>query len=222
MSTIAAPPVRWNDRKFHFDPTKPRWLQIVKLTAQIFALLGGLLLALASMLMYPMLLSGTGYAIVYLGPIALVFVTSFFLVAQAWFPADMPAFVRLQMRFGMGLFAAAWFIGVFGIANGYATPIIVQDAPMVYKRTSTPSDPKQISYYVGTRVWQSSRKVYEITVRRDLYLHLDVPVVKAWHIPWQQLHAMPNRGLLRLTVGRGRLGINWLHSVVGVAPSHSK
>lgn len=215
MSTIAAPPVRWNDRKFHFDPTKPRWLQIVKLAAQIFALLGGAVVALASVLMYPPLLTGTGFAIVYLGPIALGFVASFFLVPKSWFTADMPAFVRLQARFGLGLLGAAWFIGAFGIVNGYATPVFVKDAPMVYKRTSTPSDPKQINYYVGTRVWPSSRNVYEVTVRRDLYSHLEVPVVKAWHIPWQQLDAMPNRGLLRLTVGQGRLGINWLHSVVG-------
>jgi hypothetical protein len=66
--------------------------------------------------------------------------------------------------------------------------VFVKDAPMVYKRTSTPSDPKQITYYVGTRVWPSSRNVYEITVRRDLYSHLEVPLVKAWHI-WIQLAA---------------------------------
>ncbi|MDE2501315.1 MAG: hypothetical protein KGL56_14100, partial [Alphaproteobacteria bacterium] len=64
--------------------------------------------------------------------------------------------------------------------------------------------------------------VYEVVVRRDLYDRLDVPVVKALHIPWQQVGAMPDRGLLRLTVGQGRLGINWLNGVVGEAPPASR
>ena len=35
MSVSAARQPRWNDGKFHFDPTKPRWIQILKLVAQM-------------------------------------------------------------------------------------------------------------------------------------------------------------------------------------------
>ena len=218
MTMSAAPPARWNDKKFHFDPTKPRWPQIAKVVAQMAGLMGGLILALVSVFVYPMLLTGVGYALTYLGPGVVGFVATFFLIRDAWFPADMPAMARLQTRLGIGLFVSAWFIGAFGIANGYATPGVVQDAPMVYKRTSTQSDPKQKSYYVGARVWPSSRNVYEVIVRRDLYDQLDLPVVTQWHLPSRQLDAMPGRGRLRLLAGQGRFGINWLDGVIGVAP----
>jgi len=217
MTMSAAPPARWNDKKFHFDPTRPRGPQIAKLAAQIAGLMGGLILGLVSMIIYPMLLTGGGYAGTWLGPGA-VGVAASFLIRDSWFPSDMPTAARVQTRLGFGLFAAAWFIGLFGIANGYATPVAVEDAPMVYKRTSTPSDPKHMSFYVGTRVWPSSRNVYEIIVRRDLYKQLDVPVVTQWHLPSRQLDAMPDRGRLRLLVGQGRFGINWLDGVIGEAP----
>ena len=213
MPDSTAQTARWDDRKFHFDPNKPRWVQIVWLVVQIFGLFGGLVLALISMFAYPMLLTGTGYAVVYLGPIVACFVISFLIIPHTWFPADMPVSARFQMRFGVGLFAAAWFVGLFGITNGYATPVVVRDAPMVYRRTSTPSDPHQMSYYVGTRVWPSSSDVYEITVQRAFYESLAVPVTTQWYISRRQLDAMPNDGLLHLRIGRGRLGINWLEGV---------
>jgi len=218
----AAAPIKADDQRFHFDPDKPRWLQVVWLLTQIFGLLGGLVLSVVSMLMYPMLLTGTGYAVVYLGPAAVGLLMSFLLIPRAWFPASMSGPVRFQIRLGIGLFGAAWFIGAFGIVNGYSTSSVVRDEPMVYRRTSTPSDPSHMSYYVGTRVWPSSRDVFEIVVRRPLYDSLDVPVTTLWHIPRQKLYAMPDDGLLRLAVGRGRLGVDWLQGVVGVARPTSR
>lgn len=216
MGTAAAP-TKADGQSFHFDPNKPRWLQVVWLLTQIFGLLGGLALTVVSMFMYPMLLTGSGYAVMYLGPAVVGLLVSFLLIPRAWFPAGMSGPVRFQIRLGIGLFGAAWFIGIFGIVNGYGTSSVVLDEPMVYRRTSTPSDPRHMSYYVGTRVWPSSRDVYEIIVRRPLYDSLDLPVTTRWHIPRQQLYAMPDDGLLRLSVGRGRLGVDWLQGVVGAA-----
>ncbi len=221
MTVSAAPQARWNDGKVHFDPTKPRWIQIATMVAQMSVFFGGIVLGLVSMIMYPMLLTGRGIAITCLGPLVVGFALSYLIIPKTWWPADMPAYAKLETRAGLGLCAAAWFIGLFGIANGYATPVVVKDFPMVYRRTSTPSDPKHKSYYVGTRVWRSSRDVYEITVKPDLYARLDAPVVTQWSIPRHELDAMPDHGLLRLAVGRGRLGVRWLHVVVGAAPAKS-
>ncbi len=214
MTVSAAPQSRWNDRKIHVDPTKPRWIQILKIAVQIGAFVGSLVLCVVSMLLYPMLLTGLGYAIVYLGGPLLAFAITFLLIRGTWFPADMPQSARLQARLGIGMCTAFGCAGLFGIVNGYRTPVVVKDLPMVYRRTSTPSDPKHMNYYVGTRVWPSSREVYEVTVPRAFYDDLDVPVITQWRIPRQQLYAMPDRGLLRLSVGRGRLGIDWLHGVI--------
>ncbi len=211
----AAPQPRWNDRRIHFDPTKPRWIQILKIVAQMTAFFGGLLLSLVSMFLYPMLLTGPGYALVYLGGPLLAFGVTFFLIHGTWFPADMPQYARLQFRLGVGMCAAFTCAGLFGIVNGYRTPVVVEDFPMVYRRTSTPSDPQHMGYYVGTRVWPSSRDVYEVIVPRSLYMHLDdVPVVPT-RITHRQIVAMPDQGNLRLRVGRGRLGVNWLSGVAG-------
>lgn len=222
MAISIVPQRQRDNRKFSFDTTKPRWVQVATFSAQVFGLLGGLVLELVSMLAYPMLLTGWGYAIVYLAPIAVGSVVMLFMTPRSWYPANMSAAVRLQFRLGIGLCVSAWFVGAFGIANGYATSLVTQDVPMVYRRTSTPSDPKQMSFYVGARVWPSSREVYEVTVPRTLYAMLDAPVITQWHVPAQQLNAMPNHGLLRLSVGKGRFGIDWLHGVVGAVPAHSQ
>lgn len=214
--------VQSNDRKFSFDTSKPRWVQVLTCSAQIVGLIGGLAFELVSMLTYPMLLTGWGYAITYLAPIAIGSVVMHFMIPRSWYPATMSALVRIRFMLGMGLCMSAWFVGAFGIANGYATSLVAQDVPMVYRRTSTPADPNQMSYYVGARVWHSSKDVYEITVPRRLYSTLDVPELTQWHVAAQQLDAMPNHGLLRLSVGKGRLGIDWLHGVMGSVLSHSQ
>lgn len=221
MAISTVPQCQRDNRKFSFDTSKPRWLQVIVFSAQVLGLIGGLVFELVSMLKYPMLLTGWGYAIVYLAPIAVGSVVMLFMTPRSWYPANMSAAVRLQFRLGIGLCVSAWFVGAFGIANGYATSLVTQDAPMVYRRTSTPSDLEQMSFYVGTRVWPSSRDVYEITVPQKLYAALDVPVITQWHVPAQQLYAMPNHGLLRLSVGKGRLGIDWLHGVGGAVHGHS-
>jgi hypothetical protein len=221
--TIGSLPQRqWDSTKFSFDTSKPRWVQVITCGAQIFGLLGGLLFELVSMLAYPMLLTGWGYMIVYLAPIAVGAVVMMFLTPRSWCPATMSAPVRVQFRLGMGLCVSAWFIGAFGIANGYATSLVTQDAPIAYRRTSTPRDPDHMSFYVGARVWPASRDVYEVMVPQKLYAALDAPIITGRHVSTQQLYAMPDHGVLRLRVGKGRLGIDWLDGVVGTAAEPSQ
>lgn len=222
MATSTVPQRQRDNRKFSFDTSKPRWVQVVTCSAQILGLVGGLVVELVSMIKYPMLLTGWGYAVAYLAPIAVGSVVMLFMTPRSWYPANMSPPARLQFSLGIGLFVSAWFVGAFGIANGYATSLVTQDVPMVYRRTSTPSDPEQMSFYVGARVWPSSRDVYEITVPHKLYATLDAPVITQWHVPAQQLNAMPNHGLLRLSVGKGRFGVDWLHGVVGSVPLQSQ
>jgi hypothetical protein len=164
------------------------------------------------MILYPMLLTGRAFVIGGLGGVTLGFVASFFFIGDTWFPPGTPYFFKLQTRFGIGLCAFAWILGLLGIANSYATPLVIRDAPIVYKRTSTQADPNRRSHYVGARVWPSSRDVYEITVPRDLYDRLDVPET-APYVPQHNLDAPPTGELLRLAVGRGRFGIDWLSNV---------
>ncbi len=219
MTMASAGKTRWDDRSFHLDPTKPRWPQIAKIAAQMAAIFGGLLLGLASTILYPMLLTGQGYAVAYLGPIMFAFAASFVAIRRNWLPPDMPLGARLWFRFGIGVCAVGWVIGLFGIANGYRTTVAVRDVPMAYKRTSTPSDPHKRSYYVGAEVWPSSHAVFEVPVPRALYARLDVAEAP----PRLSLHnafaSKPGGDLLRLAVGRGRFGIDWLHGVIGVVPT---
>jgi hypothetical protein len=221
VASVTLPQRQSDAARFSFDTSKPRWVQVLTCGAQIFGLIGGLVFELVSMLAYPMLLTGWGYMIVYLAPIAAGAVVMMFLTPRSWCPATMSPAVRVQFRLGMGLCVSAWFVGAFGIANGYGTAVVTQDAPMVYRRTSTPRDPQHMSFYVGARVWPASRNVYEVMVPQQLYAALDVPVVTQSHVPRHELDAMPDRGLLRLRVGQGRFGINWLRGVAGQAPSRS-
>ena len=222
MAITTVPRRQSNGRQFSFDTSKPRWVQVLTCSAQVGGLIGGLVFELVAMIKYPMLLAGVGFAITFLAPVLVGSVVMLFMTPRSWCPVTMSAPLRFQFRLGMGLCVSAWFVGAFGIANGYATSVVTRDAPMVYRRTSTPSDPKRMGFYVGARVWPSSRDVYEITVPYKLYAALDVPETTQWHVPSQQLHAMPDHGLLRLSVGKGRFGIDWLNGVVGPATADSR
>jgi hypothetical protein len=64
------------------------------------------------------------------------------------------------------MLSAFWSVGMFGIGNGYATPVqahIDSVGPEAYK------------HYVGARVWRSSREFYELTISRDVFDCLQRP-----------------------------------------------
>jgi hypothetical protein len=213
MANTDVPKARWNERRPVFDPSKPRGPQIAWLAAEMFGLLGGPIFGLIGMVRYPILIPDRVLVLGSLASIALWFAISFLFIRSKYFPNDMPNSARLMMRFGIAICATAWVIGLIDIANGYATPVITRDAAVAYKRASRDSNPDRRDYYFGARLWSSPRDIVEITVPRDLFNRVDVPNtdLERFH---PAFHEMPNRGNVRLMVGQGRLGIEWLHGVV--------
>jgi hypothetical protein len=107
-------------------------------------------------------------------------------------------------------------LGLFGIANGYDTPLISRDVAVVAKHTTRHNDPAKRTYYVAVRAWPSSPAVVELGVPRDTYDRLHVPLTGI-HTPQGDLDAMPDSGFVRLIVGEGRLGLQWFKGIEVVA-----
>jgi hypothetical protein len=93
------------------------------------------------------------------------------------FPRGMPQFLKLQFRAGFGLCMTGLLLGLFGIANGYDTPLISRDVAVVAKHTTRHSDPARRTYYVAMRAWPPSRTVVELGAPREVYDRLSVPLV---------------------------------------------
>lgn len=220
MVITDVPKVRWNERRPLFDPTKPRGPQIAELAATMFGILGGPVFGLVGMLCYPILIPDRVLALCGLVSILAWAAASFLFVRASYFPSDMPFSAKLMMRFGIAVCATGWTIGLLDVANGYATPVTVRDAPVAYKRATRDSDPERRSYYFGARLWSSPRDIVEITVPRNLFNRLDVPNTDL-EPSHRAFSAMPNRGYVKLMVGQGRFGIEWLHGV-GQADSQPK
>ena len=83
---------------------------------------------------------------------------------------------------------------------------------VVAKHTTRHSDPARRTYYVAMRAWPPSRTVVELGAPRDVYDRLSVPLV-AIDTPQADLDAMPDAGHVRLVLGEGRLGLEWLKSI---------
>lgn len=216
MAIGEAPQASWNDKRIVLDPSKPRGPQIARIAAQIFGILGGPIFGLVGMVCYPILIPDRLLVAGGLAGVVLWFAASFSFVRDRFFPGDAPFSGKLMVRFGIAVCATGWTIGAIDIANGYATPVSARNIPIAYKRASRDSDPERRSYYVGARLWSSPRDIIEITVPHELFNRLDVPNtdVETSH---PAFGAMPNAGHVRLLVGHGRFGIQWLHGVVNAA-----
>jgi hypothetical protein len=140
------------------------------------------------------------------------FLASFAMFGSESFPRGMPQSLKLQFRAGFGLCMTGLLLGLFGITNGYDTPLISRDVAVVAKHTTRHSDPARRTYYVAMRAWPPSRTVVELGAPRDVYDRLSVPLV-AIDTPQADLDAMPDAGHLRLVLGQGRLGLEWLKSI---------
>lgn len=79
-----------------------------------------------------------------------------------------------------------------------------------YKRTSTPSDPKHMTYYVGAPIWRSSRDVDDVTISRDIFDGSSPRPSRNGTFRAQQLDSISDHGRPRLSVRRGRRGGDWL------------
>jgi hypothetical protein len=197
---------------FALDPTKPRLPQIVSATVQGLIIFGGPLVGLVAIKHYPILIEDRTIYIGGLASIVFWFLASFAIFRKSYFPRGMPQLLRLQFRAGFGLCMTGLIIGVFGIANGYDTPLSGRDVPVVAKRTTRHSDPAKRAYYVIMRAWPDSRDVVELDAPRSVYNMLQVPVTSA-KTPQEELDDMPDAAHVRLVVGQGRFGLEWYKSI---------
>ncbi len=197
---------------FALDPTKPRWPQIASIVLQSSIFFGGPALGLAAINSYPLLVEDRT---IYIGGIASVifwFAASFAIFADKYFPDGMPTALKLPFRAGFGVAMTFLVLGVAGIANGYNTPLASRDVAVVSKHATRHSDPTRRTYYVAARAWPPLRTVVELSAPRNVYDRLRVPVT-AIDTPLQQLDRMPDSGVVHLTVGNGRLGLEWLQQI---------
>ena len=197
---------------FSLDPTKPRWPQIVSAVGQCFIIFGGPALALVTIKYYPFLIRDSTLYISGLASILFWFLASFALFGDKSFPRGMPRFLKLQFRAGYGLCMTGLALGLGGIANGYNTPLVSRDVAVVSKHPTRHQNPANRTYYVAMRPWPRLPTVVEIGAPREVYDRLDVPLT-AIGTPQQELEAMPDRGYVRLTVGKGRFGLEWLKRI---------
>ena len=175
---------------FLFGPT-PRDYTISALFFVSF--FGGLLLALVAMGKYPLLdiralwVTSAFYVV--------VFAASFWIVRKRAFPAWASAWMRVSARAGWSLGATALLLGVVLIANAYATPMETRTAQLVRKEMSRERDPSRRQYRFYILAWPGSDTVTEVDASASVYDRAQIghPVL--------------------LTLGRGRLGLEWVHDV---------
>lgn len=214
MAITEAPRLGRSIKKPIFDPSKPRGPQVAAMATQMFGIIGGPIFGLIGMLKYPLFLPDNALALGGLASLIVWFSVSLVVIRAWYFPKHTPFQTRLMIHLGVALCATGWTIGAFDLANGYAMPVVTEDVPIAYKRASGEADP---SYYVGARPWSSPRDIIEITVPHALFDRLDVPNTDL-QTPRPDFGALPNRGHIRLMVGRGRFGIAWLHGVAHLQP----
>ncbi len=173
---------------------------------------GGPLLGLVTVNHYPFLIEDRTLYVAGLSSIAFWFCASFVVPQLNDFPRGMPQSAKLAFRAGFGLCMTGLLLGLLGIANGYATPLVSREVPVVAKHQTLQRDPSRRTNYVAVRAWPGSRDVVELGAPQDIYSRLDVPLTGI-HTPQTVLEAMPDTGRVNLIIGKGRLGWDWLKGI---------
>jgi hypothetical protein len=197
---------------FGLDPSRPLWPQIFSIIGQFAIIFGGPCIALVTINYYPFLIQDRTLYIGGLASIGFWFLASFVLFGANDFPRGTPGSVKLTFRAGWGLCMTGLFLGLGGIANGYNTPLFNQDAAVVSKHQTLERDPSRRTYYVAVRAWPGSQSVVELGAPREVYNRLNIPVTP-FDTPQTVLDAMPDAGHVRLILGKGRFGLDWLKRI---------
>jgi hypothetical protein len=207
---------RWRQRSplalNEFSRAKPLAPQIAAAAFQVLIILGGPLIGLVTISSYPFLITDHSLIISALISLTFWFLASFGIFGNEAFPRSIPRGMRLAFRGAFGICQTFLLFGLIGIANGYDTPLIKRDVAVVAKHRSLARDPAKRKYYVAVRAWPPSRSIVEVGVSHELYDQLRVPVTRL-HTPDEELEAMANSGIVRLILGQGRLGLEWLKAV---------
>jgi hypothetical protein len=197
---------------FALDPAKPAGPQIIAAIGQFGIIFGGPALGLVAIDRYPFLIPDRVIYIGGLGSILSWFAASFAFFPDKSLPKGMPMAMKLAFRVGFGLCATFLVLGLVGIANGYATPVVERTVAVVAKHETLQRDPSHRTYYVAIRAWPDSRAVVELGAPRAVYDRLDVPIT-AIDTPGKALEAMPDAAHVRLEIGQGRFGQEWLAAI---------
>lgn len=197
---------------FGFDPTQPLGPQIFAAVWQLGVIFGGPLLGLVTINKYPFLIEDRTLYVVGLSSSAFWIGASFVVPQLNDFPWGTPQSAKLAFRAGFGLCMTGLLLGIFGIANGYATPLFNREVPVVAKHQTLQRDPVRRTNYVAVRAWPDSRDVLELGAPLDVYDRLEVPLTGI-HTPQAALEAMADAGRVNLVIGKGRLGWEWLKGI---------
>ena len=195
-----------------FSRAKPLAPQIAAAAFQVLIILGGPLIGLVAISSYPFLITDHSLIISALISLAFWFLASFGIFGDEAFPRSVPRGMRLAFRGAFSACQTYLLLGLIGIANGYDTPLIKRDVAVVARHPTRERDPAKRKYYVEVRAWPPSRSIVGVGVSREVYDQLRVPVTRI-HTPQEELEAMANAGIVRLIIGQGRLGLEWLKAV---------
>ena len=196
-----------SDNMWGIDRSKPLRPQITSIVVCFALVVGGPALALVPLQQFPPLLSNRTMLVGALIGTIVGFAASFAIWREQR-PPGIELAKELFVRAGLGFAMMALAAGLFGIVNGFATPVVAREVPVVGKRVDGGS------YLVAARAWPGSSAVIELVAPYQVYAAVNAPVIPPGLAP-QALDTMAGAGHVRLALGEGRLGLDWL---LGVAP----
>jgi len=197
---------------FSFDPDQLLRPQILSAAAHASVIFGGPVVGLIGISHFPALVTDDTIYRVGIGSILVLFLASFVLIPARSLPKGIPLGLALLFRAGWGLAATFLWVGVALISNGYDTPSITRDVAVVGKTESFGRDPARGQYRLWVRAWPPSRFVIGVDTTRQVSEGARVPLVEV-DTPEATLLVMRDAGIAGLTVGRGRLGLDWVQKI---------
>jgi hypothetical protein len=195
-----------------FDPTKPLGPQLASAAGQLLFILGGPAVALVTINNYPFLIRDRTLYVGGLSSIVLFSLATFAVFGAESLPKGLSVANALMFRASCGLAMTGWLLGLGGIANGAGTPLFSREVAVVGKRETLQRDPSRRACYLAVRAWPQSNEVVELDAPRSVYDELGVPITDM-RTPQSDLEAMPNVGRVRLVLGKGRFGLDWLKQI---------
>src|SRR5205085_8190295 len=119
----------------------------------------------------------------------------FAIVPDRVFPTRTPLFARVMARAGWALCSCAMVIGALGLVNGLGTRLETRDVLCVAKRVTRQRDEHLRTHYLQELAWPGSKRSEEVPAPRRVY------------------DATAPGSKVRLIIGKGRLGLEWLAGV---------
>ena len=182
--------VFWARLKWMFGPTPRDFVRSAVLLPLFF---GGPLLLIFAINNYPPLDFAPAW-------IALAFfivlsVAMFWIWKSSSFPGWVGAWGAVAARAGWALSFTALLLGIVMTVNGYSTPLETRSAQIVRKESSRQRDPSRRQYRLYVLAWPGSNRVAQVDSSEAVYDRARVG------------------GRVVLTLGRGRLGLEWVRDV---------